>query len=249
MPATANTNRPAINARIAISEYTDTEAEIKMSDKSYLIDPKIHAYVREHSLREPGVLMELREETSKLERAEMQITPEQGQLIQLLVKAMHAKRALEVGVFTGYSSLSIALALPPDGDLIACDISDEYTRIARRYWREAGVEDRIDLRLGPALETLESLHKSGYVDTFDFAFIDADKTNYWKYFELVLPMMQKHGLIAIDNVLQRGRILDMDSDHADTRAMREFNLRLASDRRVQLSMLPIADGLTLALKC
>ncbi|MGH9611458.1 MAG: class I SAM-dependent methyltransferase [Bryobacteraceae bacterium] len=219
-----------------------------MSDKSYLIDPKIHAYVREHSLRESDLLLRLREETGKHERAEMQITPEQGQLFQVLVKALHAKRVLEVGVFTGYSSLSIALALPPDGDLIACDISDEYTKIARRYWREAGVEGKIDLRLGPALETLESLHKSGYVDTFDFAFIDADKTNCWNYFELILPMMQKHGLIVIDNVLQRGRILDMDSDNADTSAMREFNLRLASDRRVQLSMLPVADGLTLALK-
>ncbi len=166
----------------------------------------------------------------------------------LLVHLLGARRTLEVGVFTGYSSLSVALALPDDGRIIACDVSEEWTAIARRYWREAGVEHKIDLRLRPALQTLDDLIALGQGGTFDFAFIDADKENYANYFERALVLLRPGGLIAVDNVLWSGRVIDKSVKDADTRAIRAFNDKLKSDERVWISMLPIRDGLTLACK-
>lgn len=180
----------------------------------------------------------------------MQISPEQGQLMQLLVQLMGARRTLEVGVFTGYSSLAVALALPPDGHLVACDVSDEDTRVARKYWEEAGVASKVDLRLAPAVDTLEGLLAAGHAGTFDFAFIDADKANYPKYFELCLSLLRPGGLIALDNTLWSGSVARPPSpaDDDDTRALRALNLQLHADQRIGLSLVPIADGLTLCLK-
>jgi predicted O-methyltransferase YrrM len=198
--------------------------------------------------REPDVLRRLREETASLPNAGMQISPEQGQFMTLLVHLLDARRTLEVGVFTGYSSLSVALALPEDGHIIACDVSEEWTAIARRYWREAGVERKIDLRLRPALQTLDDLIALGQAGSFDFAFIDADKENYADYYERALVLLRPHGLIAVDNVLWSGRVIDKSVKDADTRAIRAFNEKLKADERIWLTMLPIRDGLTLACK-
>jgi O-methyltransferase len=173
----------------------------------------------------------------------MQITPEQGQFMQLLVRMLGARRCIEIGTFTGYSSLAVALALPPGGKIICCDLSEEWTSMARRYWKKAGVEKKIDLRIGPALETLRTLK-----GRFDFAFIDADKTGYARYFEHCLRLLRKGGLIAIDNTLWGGSVIDTRNRSADTRAIRAFNRKLHRDRRVDLSLVPIGDGLTLALK-
>jgi predicted O-methyltransferase YrrM len=205
-------------------------------------------YLRQISLREPDVLRRLRDETAKLPHGGMQITPEQGQFMRLLVKLIGARKTFEVGVFTGYSSTSVALGLPADGRLIACDVSAEWTTIARRYWREAGVESRIDLRLGPALPTLNKLVADGEAGTFDFAFIDADKPTYRDYYERALVLVRIGGLIAIDNVLWSGRVTDPAYTDPDTQAIREFNTIVAADSRVMVSMLPIGDGLTLVLK-
>jgi predicted O-methyltransferase YrrM len=178
----------------------------------------------------------------------MQISPDQGQFMALLIHLLDARRTLEIGVFTGYSSLSVALALPEDGHVIACDINEEWTSIARRYWREAGVEKKIDLRLRPALETLDDLIAAGEGGRFDFAFIDADKGNYANYFDRALVLLRPGGLIAIDNVLWFGRVIDPAADDPDTLAIRAFNEKLHHDDRVWISMLPVRDGLTLALK-
>jgi predicted O-methyltransferase YrrM len=178
----------------------------------------------------------------------MQISPEQGQFMALLVHVLGARRTLEIGVFTGYSSLAVALALPEDGRVIACDVSEEYTSVARRYWREAGVEDKIDLRLRPALQTLNDLIALGQAGSFDFAFIDADKENYENYYERCLTLIRPGGLIAVDNVLWSGRVLDAADQDGDTNAIRAFNQKLLADDRVWLSLLPIRDGVTLACK-
>jgi caffeoyl-CoA O-methyltransferase len=181
----------------------------------------------------------------------MQISPEQGQLMGLLIQLLGARRTIEVGVFTGYSSISVALALPPDGRIVACDVSEEFTAIARRYWKTAGVAERIDLRLAPATATLDGLLREGKAGTFDFAFIDADKENYDAYYERSLQLLRKGGLIAIDNVLWDGKVADpaiADGKDVDTAAIRALNRKLVKDERVTLSMLPLADGLTLALK-
>jgi caffeoyl-CoA O-methyltransferase len=178
----------------------------------------------------------------------MQIAPDQGQFMALLIRLIGAKKALEVGVFTGYSSLCIALALPPDGKLIACDISEEYTSIAKRYWQKAGVTDRIDLRIAPALETLDQLLVAGQANTFDFAFIDADKENYTNYYERALQLVRPGGLIAVDNVLWGGAVADPSVQDESTQAIRAFNQKLHRDERVSLSLVTIADGLTLAMK-
>lgn len=178
----------------------------------------------------------------------MQIGPEQGQFMAFLLRLMGAKRCLEIGVFTGYSSLAAALALPEDGRIIACDVSEEWTAIARRYWREAGVEGKIELRLGPALDTLDQLLGEGEAGRFDFAFIDADKENYLSYYERVLPLLRSGGLIAVDNVLWSGRVADPEVADADTVAIRHFNDCLHRDERVDLCVVPIGDGLTLARK-
>ena len=213
-----------------------------------LIPENIYSYLASVSVREPAVLRRLREETASHPRATMQITPDQGQFMALLMQLMGARRTLEVGVFTGYSSLAVALALPADGQIVACDVSDEYTSIARRYWKEAGVEHMIDLRLRPALETLRRLVAGGGGGTFDFAFIDADKANYEGYYESALELLRPGGLIMIDNVLWSGRVADPAENDPDTAAIRALNEKLHADSRVTLSMLSIGDGVTLALK-
>jgi predicted O-methyltransferase YrrM len=219
-----------------------------MSDKTLSLTPALHTYLIENSLREPDILRRLREETAKDRMSGMQISPEQGQFMQLLVRLMNAKNYLEVGVFTGYSSLAVALALPADGRIVACDVSVEWTSMARKYWGEAGVLDRVDLRIAPALSTLDQLITAGKAGFFDLAFIDADKTNYEQYFERALVLVRKGGLIGIDNTLWGGSVIDAKNQGEDTRAIRKFNAKLAGDTRVHLSMLPVGDGLTLALK-
>ena len=178
----------------------------------------------------------------------MQIGPDQGQFMNLLVQLLHAKKTIEVGVFTGYSSLWVALGLPGDGRIVACDISEEYTSVARRYWKEAGVDKKIELRIGPALETLDELVSKGQTQTFDFAFIDADKTNYENYYERALQLLRVGGLIAIDNTIWSGKVADSTEQDSDTVAIRRLNEKLFRDERVTLSMLTVGDGLTLALK-
>lgn len=219
-----------------------------MADKSYLLDGRIHHYVVAHSLREPEILRRLREETASHPQAIMQIPPEQGELLGLLVRAIGARKVLEIGVFTGYSSLCVALALPTGGRLIACDLSEEFTKTARRYWKEAGVDDKIELRIAPAIETLGKLVDEGHEGSFDFAFIDADKTNYQHYYEYALRLVRSGGLIALDNMLQQGRVVDPEAKDDSTLAIRELNDKIARDQRVQASLLPIADGLMLALR-
>ena len=219
-----------------------------MIKKTLGLDDQLYDYLLSASLREPEVLRQLRQETAHHSQALMQIAPEQGQLMALLVQILGATKTLEVGVFTGYSSLCVALALPPTGKIIACDVSEEYTAIARRYWQTAGVVDKIDLRLAPALETLEQLLADGQAETFDFAFIDADKENYDGYYERSLQLVRPGGLIAIDNVLWSGKVADPQVQDNRTLTIRAFNHKLHNDERVTLSLVPIADGLTLALK-
>jgi len=213
-----------------------------------IITEELWEYMRRVTLREPDILRRLREETANHPQIQMQISPEQGQFMALLMHLIGARRTIEVGVFTGYSSLSVALALPDDGRMIACDVNEEWTSIARRYWNAAGVEHKIDLRLRPALETLDSLIATGQGGRFDFMFIDADKTNYAHYYERALVLVRPGGLIAIDNVLWSGRVLHESVKDEDTKALRAFNEKLHGDDRVWLSMLAVRDGLTLACK-
>jgi caffeoyl-CoA O-methyltransferase len=219
-----------------------------MSNKTLNLTDRLYDYLLANSVREPEVLKQLRVETAKQPRAGMQISPEQGQFMALLVQLMGAKKTLEIGVFTGYSTLSVALALPKDGQIIACDVSSEYTAIARRYWQAAGVEQKIVLKIAPALETLDKLLAAGEANTFDFVFIDADKENYEGYYERSLQLLRKGGLIAIDNVLWGGSVAEPEKQDSNTQAIRAFNQKLSKDPRINLSMVPIADGLTLALK-
>jgi predicted O-methyltransferase YrrM len=219
-----------------------------MSDRFLPLNDVIYEYLQKVSLREPDVLKRLRVETSKLPMARMQISPEQGQFMALLVQLIRARKTLEVGVFTGYSSLCVALALPAEGKVVAADISEEWTLVARRYWKAAGVASKIDLRLAPATETLDKLIAAGETGTFDFAFIDADKTNYENYYERSLTLLRPGGLITVDNVLWSGRVVDATNQEEDTVAIRAFNEKLYADERILLSMLPVGDGLTLAMK-
>ena len=219
-----------------------------MSRQTLTLDERLYRYLLDESLREPDVLRRLREETASHPQAEMQIAPEQGQFMALLVRLMGARRILEVGVFTGYSSLAMALALPADGRLVACDVSEEFTRVARRYWREAGVESRIELRLAPAVETLDALLAAGEAGRFDLAFVDADKESYDAYYERSLALLRSGGLIVLDNVLQEGKVADLTVQTAPVVAIRQLNRKLLQDERIDLSMLPVADGLTLARK-
>lgn len=219
-----------------------------MTRRTLYMPEELHEYMVSVSVREPDFLRRLREETALLEEAEMQISPEQGQFMAFLVRLMGAKRALEVGVFTGYSSTWVALALPPDGQLVACDISEEYTAIARKYWKEARVAQKVDLRLGPAEETLADLAERGQGGSFDFAFIDADKMEYEEYYEQCLKLLRSGGMLAVDNVLRRGRVLELDEPDEMTVAMRAFNQNLYRDQRVDISLVPISDGLTLVRK-
>jgi predicted O-methyltransferase YrrM len=212
------------------------------------IGEPLQEYIRSVTLHEPDLMRRLREETALLPNSNLQISAEQGQLMALLTHLMGARRAIEIGVFTGYSALAVARALPEDGHMIACDINEEWTAVARRYWREAGVDRKIDLRIGPALATLDHLIASGEAGRFDFIFIDADKPNYFNYYERALILLRPGGLIAVDNVLWYGRVIDESFRDPDTRAIREFNSQLSQDSRVWLSMLPVRDGLTLACK-
>lgn len=216
--------------------------------KDYLSGATLNTYIRTFGVSETDVLRRLREETALHPKGNMQIAPEQGQFLQVLVGAIGARNALEVGVFTGYSSIVTAMALPPDGHLVACDRSEEFTSIARRYWKEAGVEQKIELRLGPAAESLKTLLEEHRAETFDFTFIDADKCSYELYYELALELTRKCGLIAMDNTLWHGRVLDSDSQDADVLAIQRLNRKIHNDSRVQAVLLPIADGMTLARK-
>jgi predicted O-methyltransferase YrrM len=219
-----------------------------VSNRTITLTDALHEYLLAVSLREPPLLRELRAETASLPKANMQIAPEQGQFMALLVRLTGARRCLEIGVFTGYSSLSVALALPDDGRIVACDVSEEWTSVARRYWRAAGVEHRIDLRLAPALETLDGLIADGERGSYDLAFIDADKASYADYYERSLELLRAGGLVVVDNTLWSGRVLDPAMTDADTVALRRFNERLHADERIDLSLVPIGDGLTLARK-
>ncbi len=219
-----------------------------MGKQTIGLEQNLYDYLLSVSLREPIILTQLRQETSQLPMSRMQISPEQGQFMALLVKLIGAKKTLELGVFTGYSSLVVALALPADGKIVACDVSEEYTSIARRYWQQAGVADKIDLHIAPALETLDSLLAAGEAGTFDFAFIDADKGNYENYYERSLELIRPGGLIAIDNVLWSSKVADLEIQDNQTNKIRAFNRKLHQDSRITLSLVPIADGLTLAIK-
>lgn len=219
-----------------------------MSNQSIQLTGKLYKYLCDVSLREMPVLKKLREETLKMNEASCQISPEQGQFMQMLVKLMNVKKALEIGVFTGYSSISVASALPEDGKLIALDINVEYTSTAREYWIEAGVDHKIDLRIAPAVQSLKEMQTSENFNSFDFVFIDADKSSYDAYYELTLPLLKQNGLIIFDNVLRDGRVADTNINDPDTIALRELNEKLLNDERVDISMLPVADGLTLVRK-
>ena len=219
-----------------------------MATRTLALTDRLYDYLLEVSLRDDPLLARLRRQTRRLPQAMMQIAPEQGQFMALLVELTGARKALEIGTFTGYSSLSVARALPEDGRLVCCDVSEEFTNIARRYWAEAGVAHKIRLELGPALKTLDRLIAQGEGGSFDFAFIDADKSNYPNYYERCLTLLRVGGLIAVDNVLWGGKVADRRRRDADTEAIRAFNAKLHKDERVRLSMVPIGDGLTLARK-
>ena len=219
-----------------------------MSKQTLGLEQNLYNYLLSVSLREAEILTKLRRETAQMPMSQMQISPEQGQFMALLIKLSGAKKTLDIGVFTGYSSLVVALSLPADGKIVACDVSEEYTSIARRYWQAAGVADKIDLHIAPALETLDHLLTVGEGETFDFAFIDADKGNYENYYEQCLKLIRSGGLIAIDNVLWSGKVADPEIQDNQTHKIRVFNRKLHQDSRITISLVPIADGLTLAMK-
>lgn len=219
-----------------------------MSSRRLVVADDVHQYIIDHSVRESDLLARLRAETSKLPMAEMQIGPEQGQFMALLAKLINAKRCIEIGVFTGYSALVVALALPDDGKIVACDVNEEWTSIGRRYWKEAGVDHKIDLRLQPALRTLDSLIAAGESGSYDYSFIDADKPNYDAYYERVLQLLRPGGLILIDNVLWSGRVADPKANDAHTMVFKNLNAKLHKDERIDVSLLGIGDGVTLARK-
>ena len=219
-----------------------------MSIQTLNLTPEVYQYLLSVSLREAEILQKIRMESASHPLANMQISPEQAQFMAFLLKLMSAKKVLEIGVFLGYSSTAMALALPENGQIVACDNSVEFTDKARSYWQEAGVEHKIDLRLAPALETLDQLIAEGHSNSFDFVFIDADKSNYYNYYEKSLPLVRQGGLIAVDNVLWSGRVADDKVNDNRTNKIRDFNQKLASDDRIDLSLIPIGDGLTLARK-
>ncbi|MBA2675606.1 class I SAM-dependent methyltransferase [Ramlibacter sp.] len=218
-----------------------------MSKRTLLAEDGLYDYVLAHSLREHPEQAALREATRSHPRAGMQIAPEQGQFMAMLARLMGARRAIEIGVFTGYSALSVALALPEDGRLLACDISDEYTRIGIPFWQRAGVAHKIDLRLAPAAQTLRACLDAGEAGQYDFAFIDADKTAYDGYYELVLQLLRPGGLVVIDNTLWHGAVAH-PADSDDTRALQALNAKVHADARVDMVLLPFSDGVTLARK-
>jgi caffeoyl-CoA O-methyltransferase len=214
-----------------------------MAGRAPLLPEKIARYIHEHAVREPEILRELRAATASVPYSGMQIGADQGQLMALLVKLMGAKRCLEIGTYTGYSALAVALALPKDGSIVCCDVSEEWTAVGKPFWKKAGVEKKIDLRIGPALETLKKLK-----GPFDFVFIDADKENYLNYYERCLELLRRGGLIAVDNVLWSGEVANAKARDALTAALRKFNDRVHRDERVEIAMLSVGDGVTLALK-
>jgi len=216
--------------------------------KSISLTPHLYDYLLAHSLRETDVQRRLREETETRPMALMQAPPEEAQFLALLIELIDARRCLEVGVFTGYSTLAMALALPKDGRIVACDIDEETTAVARRYWREAGVDQRVDLRIGDARETLRGLIDSGESGRYDMAFLDADKTGYADYYEQILTLLRPRGLLVIDNVLWNGAVADPAKSNESTDALRALNKMLHADNRITLSVLPVGDGVTLAVK-
>ena len=219
-----------------------------MSTATIILDKKLREYLLNVSVKESEILRELREETAQMEYSAMQISPEQGTFMSFLVELIQAKRTLEIGVFTGYSALVVAMALSEDGIVTACDVSEEWANVGMKYWKKAQVEDKIDLRIAPALKTLDQLLSEGKQGTYDFAFIDANKIEYQGYFDKSLELLRIGGLIAIDNVLWGGSVIDDSIQDSSTKAIREFNENLSSDSRVSISMVPIGDGLTLACK-
>jgi predicted O-methyltransferase YrrM len=219
-----------------------------MTNRSLNLDDALYQYLLDVSLRESPLLKRLREETAQLPTARWQIAPEQGQFMALLVQISGARKILEIGTFTGYSALCMAQAMPADGRLICCDLPGDYNAIAERYWHEAGVAERIDLRLAPALETLSALERGGQSESFDLIFIDADKANYRVYLEHAMVLVRQGGLILFDNVLWSGRVLEQSPESADTRAIQVLNRGLLRDSRIDLSLLPLGDGLTLCRK-
>jgi caffeoyl-CoA O-methyltransferase len=219
-----------------------------MSDITLNLSSAVYEYLQINSLRESDVLKKLRADTHKMSAGRMQISPEQGQFMRLLVEILNAKKTLDIGTFTGYSAISVALSLPDDGKVIACDTNIEWTNMARKYWKLAGVENKIDLRIAPALQTLDALLKQGEGNSFDFSFIDADKQNYDAYYEKSLLLLRRGGLIAIDNTLWGGSVADPSENDADTVAIRALNAKIHTDERVSMSLLPLGDGLTLARK-
>ena len=219
-----------------------------MPNRTLNLTDRLYQYVLDHSLRETSPQIALRKATQYMQWAQMQIAPEQGQFMAFLIKLIGARKCLEVGVFTGYSTLAVAQALPEDGKIIACDINQEWTDIARKYWQEANVMHKIDLRLAPAAETLQKLLEQGQQCSYDFAFIDADKTGYDNYYELTLKLLRSGGMIILDNTLWGGSVADVAIQDADTQAIRAINIKIKNDRRVDMSLLPLADGLTLVRK-
>ena len=219
-----------------------------MTNKTIGLSDELAAYIVKFGTREPAVLARLREETEAIPQHGMQIAPEQGAFLALLAELIGARRCIEVGTFTGYSSTAIALVLPKDGRLVCCDVSEEWTSLASKFWHEAGVAGKIDLRIAPAAETLDQLVADGEEDAFDFAFIDADKSGYDGYYEQLLRLVRPGGLIAFDNTLWGGEVLNLDADDEDTRALQALNAKLAEDERITLCLLPVGDGVTLALR-
>jgi predicted O-methyltransferase YrrM len=219
-----------------------------MANQTLNLTDNLYQYILDASLREPQVLKDLRAETAKLSMRQMQISPEQGQFMALVVELMGARKTLEIGVFTGYSSLAVALALPAGGKVVACDINEEWTTIAKRYWQQAGVAHKIDLRLAPALETLDKLINNGGQESFDFVFIDADKQAYDAYYEKSLQLVRRGGLIMLDNMLRGGAVADPNNNENSINATRALNKKLHHDERVTISLLPMSDGITLARK-
>lgn len=219
-----------------------------MSRKTLGLSGDLHEYLLSISVRESDVMTRLREETAEHPQSQMQIAPEQAQFFRFLVRLIGARRTLEIGVFTGYSALAVAEVLPPNGEVVACEINEDYTNIARQYWEDAGVSDRIDLRIDPAQETLASLIDNGQTGTFDFIFIDADKESYDAYYEQSLKLLRPGGVVALDNVFRGDRVTEEDPDDPSIRATQALNEKLYRDERIDLSVLPLADGVTLAMK-
>ena len=219
-----------------------------MSRSTLKLTDSVYDYMLEHSLRESEACRLLPEETAPMKMGMMQVSPEQGQFMAFLVRLTGTRRALEIGTFTGYSALCVAQALPSDGRLVCCDVSEEWTSVGQRYWQSAGVSDKIDLKIGPATETLQALREDGEEGRYDFAFIDADKKNYLVYYENVLSLLRTGGVLLIDNVLWGGSVANPGKNDDDTNAIRTLNQHLHGDDRVLLSMLPVGDGLTLVMK-